>query len=140
MNAPLEQWLTRRRFLELAGTGIGSAALATVFGPDLAAGAPVATAGGLPGLPHFAPKAKRVIYLFQSGAPSQHELWDYKPKLQEMVGEDLPPSVRGNQRVTTMTAAQESFPLVPSKFPFRQHGESRTWVSDLMPHTAGMVD
>ena len=149
MSTPLEQWLTRRRFLELAGTGIGTAALATVFGQDLAAAAPQAApatpgtapaVGGLPGLPHFAPRAKRVIYLFQSGAPSQHELWDYKPKLQEMVGEDLPPSVRGNQRVTTMTAAQQSFPLVPSKFPFRQHGESRTWVSDLMPHTAGIVD
>ena len=143
MNTPLEQWLTRRRFLELAGTGIGTAALATVFGQDLAAQAPGAASvasGGLPGLPHFAPRAKRVIYLFQSGAPSQHELWDYKPKLAEMVGEDLPPSVRGNQRVTTMTAAQERFPLVPSKFPFRQHGESQTWVSDLMPHTAGIVD
>ena len=143
MNTPLEQWLTRRRFLALTGTGIGTAALATVFGQDLAAQAPgavPAAAGGLPGLPHFAPRAKRVIYLFQSGAPSQHELWDYKPKLAEMVGEDLPPSVRGNQRVTTMTAAQERFPLVPSKFPFRQHGESRTWVSDLMPHTAGIVD
>ena len=81
-----------------------------------------------------------MIYLFQSGAPSQHELWDYKPRLAEMVGEDLPPSVRGNQRVTTMTAAQERFPLVPSRFPFRQHGESQTWVSDLMPHTAGIVD
>ena len=143
MNTPLEQWLTRRRFLALTGTGIGTAALATVFGQDLAAQAPgavPAAAGGLPGLPHFAPRAKRVIYLFQSGAPSQHELWDYKPRLAEMVGEDLPPSVRGNQRVTTMTAAQERFPLVPSKFPFRQHGESQTWVSDLMPHTAGIVD
>ena len=121
MNTPLEQWLTRRRFLELAGTGIGTAALATVFGQDLGAQAPgtaPAVAGGLSGLPHFAPKAKRVIYLFQSGAPSQHELWDYKPTLAEMVGEDLPPSVRGNQRVTTMTAAQERFPLVPSKFRF----------------------
>ena len=144
MNTPLEQWLTRTAFLALTGTGIGTAALATVFGQDLAAQAPgavPAAAGGLPGLPHFAPRAKRVIYLFQSGAPSQHELWDYKPKrVAEMVGEDLPPSVRGNQRVTTMTAAQERFPLVPSKFPFRQHGESRTWVSDLMPHTAGIVD
>ena len=139
----LERLLSRRRFLELSGSGIGAAALATLFNADLAAQAPgiaSTTTGGLPGLPHFAPKAKRIIYLFQSGAPSQHELWDYKPRLAEMVGVDLPPSVRGNQRVTTMTASQTSFPLVPSKFPFSQHGESRAWVSDLMPHTAKIVD
>ena len=143
MDSHLEQLLTRRRFLELTRTGIGTAALATLFGQDLLAQAPggVPTAiGGLAGLPHHAPKAKRVIYLFQSGAPSQHELWDYKPALQDMVGEDLPSSVRGDQRVTTMTAGQESFPLVPSKFMFAQHGESRTWVSDLMPYTAKIVD
>ena len=143
MDARLEQLLTRRRFLELTRTGIGVAALATLFGEDLLAQAPGGagtSVGGLPGLPHFAPKAKRVIYLFQSGAPSQHELWDYKPRLQEMVGDDLPPSVRGNQRVTTMTAGQESFPLVPSRFKFAQHGQSRAWVSDLMPHTAKIVD
>ena len=142
MDAHLERLLTRRRFLELAGTGVGTAALATLFGPDLLARAPGAApaAGALPGLPHHAPRAKRVIYLFQSGAPSQHELWDYKPALARMVGEDLPPSVRGDQRVTTMTAGQERFPLVPSMFEFRQHGETRTWVSDLMPHTARIVD
>ena len=142
MDLRLEQLLTRRRFLELTSSGIGMAALATLFGQDLAAqggGVPSAS-GGLPGLPHHAPKAKRVIYLFQSGAPSQHELWDYKPKLQEMLGEDLPPSVRGDQRVTTMTAGQERFPLVPSRFKFSQHGETRTWVSELMPHTAKIVD
>ena len=135
--------LTRRCFLGRTGTGVGAAALATLFGEDLLAqvpgGAPT-PAGGLAGLPHFAPKAKRVIYLFQSGAPSQHELWDYKPQLQQMVGEDLPASVRGNQRVTTMTASQERFPLVPSRFTFAQHGQSRAWVSDLMPHTATVVD
>ncbi|MDP6580269.1 MAG: DUF1501 domain-containing protein [Vicinamibacterales bacterium] len=143
MNERLERLLSRRRFLELTGTGIGTAALATLFGQDLLAqtpgGAPTAI-GGLPGLPHHAPKARRVIYLFQSGAPSQHELWDYKPALQEMAGEDLPPSVRGDQRVTTMTAGQDTFPLVPSKFPFSQHGQSRAWVSDLMPYTARIVD
>ena len=141
MDDALQTWLSRRRFLELASTGIGSAALATLFGQDLLAQAPAtAAAGGLPGMPHFAPKAKRVIYLFMSGAPSQHELFDYKPTLAQMVGEDLPPSVRGNQRVTTMTAGQTSFPLVPSKYPFSQHGQSGTWVSSLMPHTAGIVD
>ena len=88
MDVRLEQLLTRRRFLELTSSGIGMAALATLFGQDLAAqsGGVSSASGGLPGLPHHAPKAKRVIYLFQSGAPSQHELWDYKPKLQEMLG------------------------------------------------------
>ena len=143
MDTRLEQLLTRRRFLELSRTGIGTAALATLFGQDLLAQTPggvPAGIGGLPGLPHHAPKARRIIYLFQSGAPSQHELWDYKPTLQDRAGEDLPPSVRGNQRVTTMTAGQESFPLVPSMFKFAQHGESRAWVSDLMPYTAKIVD
>ena len=143
MDSRLEQLLTRRRFLELSGTGIGTAALATLFGQDLRAQTPGGIPngiGGLSGLPHHTPRAKRIIYLFQSGAPSQHELWDYKPTLQDMAGQDLPPSVRGNQRVTTMTAGQESFPLVPSMFKFAQHGESRAWVSDLMPHTAKIVD
>ena len=135
---PLEKLLTRRRFLELSGSGIGAAALATLYNEDLLAQAPGVS--GLPGLPHFAPKAKRVIYLFQSGAPSQHELWDYKPKLAELRGTDLPPSVRGDQRLTAMTASQTSFPLVPSLFKFAQHGESRAWVSELMPHTAKIVD
>ena len=136
---PLEKLLTRRRFLELSSSGIGAAALATLYNEDLLAQVPNAV-GGLPGLPHFAPKAKRIIYLFQSGAPSQHELWDYKPKLAELRGTDLPPSVRGDQRLTAMTAAQSSFPLVPSLFKFAQHGESRAWVSELMPHTAKIVD
>ena len=143
MDARLEELLTRRRFLELSGTGIGTAALATLFGQDLLAQTPGGAStgiGGLAGLPHHAPRARRIIYLFQSGAPSQHELWDYKPALQSMAGQDLPPSVRGNQRVTTMTAGQASFPLVPSRFAFAQHGESRAWVSDLMPHTAKIVD
>ncbi len=139
----LPLWLTRRRFLELSSTGIGAAALATLFNEDLLAQAPGAartSTGGLPGLPHFAPKAQRIIYLFQSGAPSQHELWDYKPKLEELRGTDLPDSVRGAQRLTAMTAAQQSFPPVPSMYKFAQHGESRAWVSELMPHTAKVAD
>ena len=136
---PLEKLITRRRFLELSSSGIGAAALATLYNEDLLAQVPNAV-GGVPGVPHFAPKAKRIIYLFQSGAPSQHELWDYKPKLAELRGTDLPPSVRGDQRLTAMTAAQSSFPLVPSLFKFAQHGESRAWVSELMPHTAKIVD
>ena len=141
MESRLERELTRRRFFELSSTGIGAAALATLFSQDLLAQAPGAAAsGGLPGLPHFAPKAKRVIYLFQSGAPSQHELWDYKPKLEQLRGTDLPRSVLGSQRLTSMTAAQESFPVAPSMFAFAQHGDSRAWVSELMPHTAKIVD
>ena len=141
MEWPFERLLARRRFLELAGTGIGSAALATLFGQDLLA-RPSAPAGlgALPGLPHHAPKAKRIIYLFMSGAPSQHELFDYKPALTDMAGQDLPPSVRGDQRVTAMTAGQDSFPLVPSKFPFARHGQSGAWVSELLPHTAKIAD
>lgn len=106
---------TRRNFLSLASSSVGAAALTTLFNQDLLAQsrAGLQTGTGMPGLPHFAPKAKRVIYLFQSGAPSQHELFDYKPRLAQLVGTDLPPSVRGSQRVTSMTAGQQSFPIVP---------------------------
>ena len=133
---------TRRNFLSLASSSVGAAALTTLFNQDLLAQsrAGLQTGTGMPGLPHFAPKAKRVIYLFQSGAPSQHELFDYKPRLAQLVGTDLPPSVRGSQRVTSMTAGQQSFPIVPSVYNFSQHGQSGAWVSDLMPHTAAIVD
>ena len=142
-NTDLQRLLTRRRFLELSRTGIGAAALATLWQQDLlgqGTNSTPASVGGLPGLPHFAPKAKRVIYLFQAGAPSQHELWEYKPKVVELRGTDLPESVRAGQRLTTMTASQTSFPIIPSIFPFTQHGESGAWVSELMPHTAKIVD
>ncbi len=138
-NPELQLLLTRRRFLELSSTGIGAAALATLLNEDLQAQAPAAT-GGLPGLPHFAPRAKRVIYLFQGGAPSQHELWDYKPKLEQFRGTELPESVRAGQRLTPMTATQQGFPVIPSVFKFAQHGESRAWISELMPHTAKVAD
>ena len=132
-----KQLLTRRSFLGLSSTCLGAAALNSLLNESAIgqnSGAP------LSGMPHFAPKAKRVIYLFQSGGPSQHELWDYKPKLMDMVGNDLPPSVRGNQRVTAMTSGQLRFPIVPSLYEFDQHGESGAWVSELMPHTAKIVD
>ena len=135
----LKRQLTRRSFLGLSSTCLGAAALNSLLATDSLAQSGK-SAGGLVDLPHFAPKAKRVIYLFQSGGPSQHELWDYKPKLKDMVGEDLPPSVRGNQRVTAMTSGQLSFPLVPSIYGFEQHGQSGAWVSELMPHTAKIVD
>ena len=134
---------TRRHFLGLSSVGIGAAALATLINEDLEAGIrgrAQASPEGLPGLPHFAPKAKRVIYLFQSGAPSQMELFDYKPKLENLSGTELPASIRMGQRLTAMTAAQQSFPVVPSMFKFAQHGDSRAWVSELMPYTAKVAD
>ena len=138
-QSELEKLLSRRRFLELSGTGIGAAALATLMSEDLLAQAALAN-GGLPGLPHFAPKAKRVIYLFQGGAPSQHDLWEHKPGLEKLRGTELPDSVRQGQRLTPMTASQTGFPIVPSMFKFAQHGQTGTWVSELLPHTAKIVD
>jgi len=94
----------------------------------------------LAGLPHFAPKAKRVIYLFQSGGPSQMDLFDYKPRLVELRGSDLPDSIRKGQRLTGMTSTQATFPVVPSLFQFKQHGHSGAWVSELLPYTAKITD
>jgi hypothetical protein len=129
--------LTRRHFFGLTSTGIGTAVLASLFKQDLRAAEAEA---GLDGIPHFAPKAKRVIYLFQSGAPSQMDLFDYKPELREQLGVELPESVRKGQRLTGMTATQANFPLVPSKFEFAQHGQSGAWISELMPHMAKIAD
>ena len=127
--------LTRRHFFSRASTGIGVAALSSLLQQDLGA-----SEGALPGIPHFAPKAKRIIYLFQSGAPSQMELFDYKPKLQQYRSTELPDSIRQGQRLTGMTSTQSSFPVVPSMFEFAQHGNSGAWVSQLMPHTAKIAD
>ncbi len=130
----------RRHFLKKAGLGIGGLALASMMDPfDMFSKSSSINPTGLD-LPHFAPKAKRVIYLFQSGGPSQLDLFDYKPKLNEMRGQDLPDSIRMGQRLTGMTSGQDSFPLVGSNFNFKQYGESRAWVSDLMPYTAKIVD
>jgi hypothetical protein len=126
--------LTRRSFFSLAATGLGMAALTTLFAEDSDA------AGGLPDLPHFPPKAKRVIYLFQHGAPSQLDLFDYKPKLQAQRGSDLPESVRMGQRLTGMTAYQANFPTAPSIFAFARHGKSGMWLSELLPHTGRVAD
>src|SRR6476659_4600900 len=95
---------------------------------------------GLAGLPHFPPKARRVIYLFQSGGPSQIELFDHKPRLVEFQGSELPGSVRNGQRLTGMSASQSTFPVVPSKFAFARRGQSGAWVSDLLPYTAKIAD
>ena len=129
----------RRRFLSRLSLGLGSAALGSLLVPDLFSG-DSSDSGLTPGIPHFAPKAKRVIYLFQNGAPSQLELFDYKPRLREMMGQDLPSSIRGNQRLTGMTANQTAFPMVGSFANFQQHGESRNWISDLLPYTSKVVD
>ena len=127
---------SRRDFLTKSCMGFGGVGLASLLNQSASASPRAASAS----LPHFAPKAKRVIYLFQSGAPSQIELFDHKPRLNEMFGEQLPESVRKGQRLTGMTAGQTSFPMAGSKFPFRQHGESGTWVSDLLPHQAKIID
>jgi hypothetical protein len=132
----IAQHVNRRLFLSRAGVGLGAVALGSLLEGD---GVRAAT-GALPGLPHFAPKAKRVIYLFQSGAPSQMDLFDYKPALDSRRGIELPDSVRMGQRITTMTSGQKSFPVAPSIFKFRRYGEGGAWLSELLPHTAEIVD
>lgn len=127
----------RRTFLSNSLLGLGSLALSSLGGDSFLKN----TLSKIdPDLPHFAPKAKRVIYLFQSGAPSQLELFDYKPKLMEMFGEQLPASVRGDQRVTGMTSNQHSFPLALGDFDFKQYGQSGAWLSNLMPYHQKIVD
>ncbi|WP_373495996.1 DUF1501 domain-containing protein [Aquiflexum sp.] len=129
----------RRKFLSKVSLGIGSLALGSLLIPDLFKGK-----GGedalMAALPHFAPKAKRIIYLFQNGAPSQLESFDYKPMLNQQMGQELPESIRMGQRLTGMTAGQSSFPLVGSYYGFMQYGEHRAWISDIFPHTAKVVD
>ncbi len=129
----------RRKFLSKLSLGIGSVALGSLLIPDLFNGKPDEEAL-MAGLPHFAPKAKRIIYLFQNGAPSQLDLFDYKPKLQEMFGQDLPESIRMGQRLTGMTAGQKKFPLAGTVFNFKQHGKNGAWFSELLPHIASVSD
>src|SRR5207249_1470742 len=100
----------------------------------------VKAVGGLPNLPHFAPKAKRAIYLFMNEGPSQMDLYDYKPKMDDFFDKDLPDSVRMGQRLTTMTSGQARFPIAPSKFKFAQHGKCGMWFSELLPWKAKMAD
>jgi len=129
----------RRKFLSRMSIGLGSAALGSLLIPDLFSGN-TSEEAMIQGIPHFAPKAKRVIYLFQNGAPSQLETFDYKPMLNKMMGQNLPESIRNGQRLTGMTANQTNFPLVGSYFGFQQHGKSGAWVSELFPHIASIVD
>lgn len=133
--------MNRRKFLSRLSLGLGSVALGSLLIPDLLSGGSGADEMGFPpGIPHFAPKAKRVIYLFQNGAPSQLESFDYKPMLRQMMGQELPASIRMGQRLTGMTAGQASFPLVGSFYDFKQYGQAKAWVSDLFPYTAKVVD
>jgi hypothetical protein len=130
---------TRRHFFSRTSTGVGIAALGSLLAQEGFAEAATST-GGLPGLPHFAPKAKRVVFLHQSGGPSQMDLFDYKPSLEKYAGSELPGSVRMGQRITGMTSGQSAFPVAKSIFKFQQYGQSGTWVSELLPHTAKIVD
>lgn len=125
--------LSRRQFVSRTSVGIGTAALASLLSGQC-------RADGLGGIPHRAPKAKRVIWLTQAGAPSQLELFDYKPALTDQFDKDLPDSVRNGQRLTGMTAKQTRFPICPSIYKFNQHGQSGIWLSEILPHTARIAD
>ncbi|MBL7698538.1 MAG: DUF1501 domain-containing protein [Chitinophagaceae bacterium] len=147
---PLNKSFDRRTFLTKTSLGLGAVALGSLLenklfgkgGPDLVS----ETASGdfesqiLRAIPHVVPKAKRIVYLFMSGGPSQFETFDYKPGLYKMVGQNLPDSIRKGQRLTGMSASQASLPVVPSIYKFSPHGKSQTWVSELLPHTAEVVD
>jgi hypothetical protein len=135
--------MTRRHFFGLGSAGIGTAALASLLTPEAfgSVGTPDAAAnGGLAGLPHFPPKAKRVIFLHQSGGPSQMDLFDYKPALKKFQGSELPASVRMGQRITGMTSGQSSLPVASSIFNFKQYGQSGAWLSELIPHHGKIID
>ncbi|MBL8814536.1 MAG: DUF1501 domain-containing protein [Planctomyces sp.] len=128
--------LNRRVFLGRHAGSVGLAALASLIANPVASGRDSSTGGA----PHHAPKAKRIIYLFQSGAPSQMDLFDPKPAIQDRRGENLPDSIRQGQRLTTMTSGQSTFPVAPSIFKFAQHGESGMWMSEILPHMSSIAD
>lgn len=150
----IERQMNRRNFLTKTTMGLGAIALGSLLNADKAFA--VVNNGTLDtssadrllksfnnsrlGLPHHLPKAKRIVYLFQSGGPSQFEMWDYKPKLKNLFGQDLPDSVRQGQRLTGMSAEQTSFPMAPSIFDFKQYGKSGTWASEILPYTSEVVD
>ena len=155
MDPIVEQHLlqTRRQFFGSSGLRLGGVAMSMMLADRLGAGravaadSPPAAPGAdakpfpaLPGLPHFKPKAKALVYLHMNGGPTQIDLWDYKPRLQEFFNKDLPPSVQGGQRLSTMTSGQQRFPVAPSKFKFTQHGKAGMWVSELLPHQAKLAD
>ena len=136
---------TRRQLLASSSKAIGAAALASLLGQDRVASAAGAESAaghshGLPGLPHFAPKAKRVIYMFMCGGPSHIDTFDFHPELRKLHGQELPASVRMGQRITGMTSGQKSFPVVAPMFEFQRYGQHGTWVSEILPNTAEIVD
>lgn len=145
--------MTRRQLFGKAAFGLGTAALHQLLrGTALASGGLLSTVGawgsddakrfgGQAGIPHFAPKAKRVIYLFMNGGPSQLDLWDYKPKMADLFDKELPEEIRRGQRITTMTSGQARFPVAPSRYNFKKYdnGGDGVWVSDLLPHTSKVV-
>ena len=132
---------TRRQFFGHSGLRLGGLALTWLLGQEQARASAPSPHPALPGLPHFPPKAKRLLYLHMNGAPSQIDLWDHKPGLQAFFNKDLPPSVQNGQRLSTMTSGQTRFPVAPSKFTFSQVGRCGTWVNrELLPHTAQIVD
>ena len=134
----------RRQFFGASGLRLGNVALAALAGqaarPERVAAAGPRMHPPLADLPHFAPRASAVIYLHMNGGPSQIDMWDYKPRLARYFDQDLPESVRMGQRITTMTSGQARLPVAPAKFKFAQYGQAGTWVSDLLPHTARVVD
>jgi Protein of unknown function (DUF1501) len=139
----IQDLLNRRIFLRGGTSIVGAAAASSLFAPNsfgdpvrLSKGEPI----GLPGFPNHAPKAKRIIYLFQSGAPSQMDLFDPKPLMKDRRGEDLPESIRQGQRLTTMTSGQKTFPVAPSIFKFEQRGKCGMWMSELLPHMSSIAD
>jgi uncharacterized protein (DUF1501 family) len=131
---------TRRQFFGRGARGLGSLALLSLLEENARGAQKTAATGGLPDLPHFPGKAKRAIYLHMLGAPPQQETFDYKPGMAEWFDKDLPDSIRSGQRLTTMTSGQTRFPIAPSLFKFAQYGQSGAWISELLPHTAKMVD
>jgi hypothetical protein len=145
MDPALEyhQLQSRRRFFQGAGLKVGGIALAQLMGQRHLAANP-AVAGdihpALPGLPHFAPKAKNLIYLHMNGAPAQHDLFDHKPQMEKFFDKELPDSVRNGQRITTMTSGQKRFPVAPSRFAFERCGKSGILMSELVPHMKGIAD
>src|SRR5438093_1505307 len=140
---PLHRYMqlqTRRQFFGRTASGIGIAALASLLDRDIGRAGEVKPRPGILRALHHAPKAKRVIYLFQSGGPSHIDMFDYKPQLRRHHGQELPGSVRMGQRVTGMTAGQSSFPCVAPMFRFQRHGQCGLWLSELLPHTGTIAD